>query len=289
MPTLADLKNFAKYHLFHRVVDHPAPETELGVVSLGYEPEAYVEALRGYADRYEVRTFEEVTYRGERYPLLLVRSGRAARTLLVLAGVHGNEQAGLLAIPEVLDRFDARREALSGVELVVLTPVNPVGAAHFSRYNGDGFDINRDFVRFTTREARAVRRVFDEVAPDFQIALHEGPQDATFMFTNRLVDEGLARALLDAMREGGTTLATENYFGSTLEPPGYSPTGDVGHWVHWVWAKTLEMKPSGSWAEDRGVPEITLESSWRADDRETRVRGHVDLVMATLERLAAEA
>src|SRR5690606_32698779 len=119
----------------------------------------------------------------------------------------GNEHAGILAVPEIL-----AHTVEPAVRLVVLAPVNPVGAAEMSRYNGDGFDINRDFVRFETREARAVRRVVEEERPDFVISLHEGPQDRSFMFLNRHIDAALARRLARAIEAGGTALAEHDYF-----------------------------------------------------------------------------
>ena len=38
----------------------------------------------------------------------------------------------------------------------IVTPVNPIGAMEGSRFNGQGFDINRDFRRFDPRQARVV-------------------------------------------------------------------------------------------------------------------------------------
>ena len=116
-------------------------------------------------------------------------------------------------MPSLRNNYDS-----SDVQLVVIAPVNPVGAAELSRYNAQGYDINRDFVRFETQEARAVRRAFEQDRPDFLVALHEGPQDDTFMFTNRRVDPQLAGRLLDAMARGGTELGDKDYFGRTLNP-----------------------------------------------------------------------
>jgi hypothetical protein len=212
--------------------------------------------------------------------MLEVRAAGAGRKLLVLAGVHGNEHAGLLAVPSILDRLEDR-----AVDVSIVTPVNPIGAAHLSRYNGEGYDINRDFVRFYTPEARAVRELFDRFAPDFVVSLHEGPQDATFFFANRCVERDLAVRLLDSMKERGTTLAETDYFGRTLRPPGYAPLSATGHAVSWLWARTLGMMATGMYAEERGIPEITLESSWRLPDRQARVRAHVDLVLTLIDEL----
>jgi hypothetical protein len=287
MPSLAtlpkDLATFAKYHLVRRSVTYPARELELGVVPLSFELERYVATIRAFdGERFEVRTEATVTYRERAHPILSVRSrGPGAKTLLVLAGVHGNEHAGLLAVPSILEQWTSER-----VRLVVVTPANPVGAAELSRYNAEGYDVNRDFVRFATPEARVVRDVYDRERPDFVLSLHEGPQDATFMFANRYVDDALARTLLDALAAGGTVLAEQDYFGMRLEPRGLSPTSRVGRAVNWLWSRALGMKATIGYSEDRGIPELVLESSWRLPDERARVRAHVDLVAAVARALS---
>jgi hypothetical protein len=286
MPSLAtlprDFLRFAKYHLVRRPATYPAPEDDLGIVPLAFDLDRYVAAVRAFdGDRFEVRTEASRTYRGRAHPILSARSRRdAKRTLLVLAGVHGNEHAGLLAVPHILDRWSSER-----VRLVVVTPVNPVGAAHLSRYNAEGYDINRDFVRFDTPEARLVRDVYERERPDFVISLHEGPQDATFMFANRFVGAALARTLLAALAEGGTVLAERDYFGLRLDPRGLSASTPAAEALTWLWAQTLAMKATIAYSEDRGIPEIVLESSWRLPDEATRVRAHVDLVAAVARSL----
>lgn len=286
MPSLAtlprDLAKFAKYHLVRRAVKYPAREDELGIVPLSFDLDRYVETIRGFeGDAWEVRTEATVDYRRRAHPILSVRSRRPAhKTLLVLAGVHGNEHAGLLAVPRILEQWASER-----VRLVVLTPSNPVGAAELSRYNAEGYDINRDFVRFDTPEARLIRAMYDRERPDFVVSLHEGPQDATFMFANRLVDAGLARTLLDALARGGTALADKDYFGLRLDPPGLSAATRASLGVEWIWARTLGMKATIGYSADRGIPELVLESSWRLPDESTRVRAHVDLVEAVARAL----
>jgi len=277
-----DLSKFARYHLVQRVDTGPSRDDEMGIVPLPFDLDRYADAIRGFdGERFEVTTATTVTYQGRAHPILAVRSRAPAdRTLLVLAGVHGNEHAGLLAVPKILEAWGSPR-----VRLVVLTPVNPVGAAETSRLNAEGYDVNRDFVRFATPEARVVREVFERERPDFVISLHEGPQDATFMFANRFVDDATGRALCDALAAGGTALAEKDYFGLRLRPPGLSPSSATGRVVTALWAKTLGMKATIAYSEDRGVPEIVLESSWRIADEAARVRPHVDLVAAVARRM----
>lgn len=280
-----DLRLFAKYHLIRRVVDHPAPETELGVFELDYDWCAYTDELRSVSSELRVGELERISYDGMHYPILRVdgRGQAGAARLLVLAGVHGNERAGVLAVPGILRAWTELSDPRP--HLTVVTPVNPVGAAKLSRYNGEGFDINRDFRRFETREARLVRRVADDVAPSFIVSLHEGPQEGTFLFTNGLVDAQLGSELLAEMERGGTELADRDYFGRRLNPPGYAPLTPTMTVLNVLWASTLGMMATGMWARERGIPEITIESSWRATDPSLRISGHVSLVRAVLAHL----
>lgn len=285
MPSLQDLRHFARFHLKQRAYDHPAQDEELGVVPLGYEPEAFEATVRAFGDRYDVVEEGRVAYRGTSRPILSISTRRtgAARRLLVLSGVHGNEQAGIVCIPEILERYERDGD----VALRVVTPVNAIGAAELSRFNADGYDVNRDFLRFRTEEARLVRRTFDEFRPDFVLSLHEGPQDAAFMFANQHVDGALARRLLAGLEAGGTTLATKDYFGLTLDPPGLSASSPAQRAVLRLWELTLKMQAVNAFAAARGIPELTLESGWRSPDRAARVRAHVDLTLALRQELAA--
>lgn len=284
MPSLKDIPEFVKLHLKQRAYDYPAPDEGMGVVSVGYDPEAFALAVRGFGDRYDVAEEASVTYLDTTRPILSVRSRTANPTnrLLVISGIHGNEQAGIVCIPEILERFDRD----SSVALCVLSPVNPIGAAEFSRFNGDGYDVNRDFIRFQTAEAQLVRRIFDEFKPDFVLSLHEGPQDAAFMFANPHVDGGLARRMLAALEAGGTTLATKDYFGLTLKPPGLSASTPTQRTILRVWEATLKMMAVNAYAASLGIPEITLETGWRATDHDTRVRAHINLTLALSADLA---
>ena len=284
VPTLQDVRHFARLHLKQRAYDHPAQDEDMGVVPIGYEPESFEQAVRAFADRYDVVEEGRVAYRDTTRPILSVSSrnpGAHAR-LLVLSGVHGNEQAGIMCIPEILERFD--RDGRVAVRVV--TPVNAIGAAELSRFNADGSDINRDFIRFRTEEARLVRRMFDEFQPDFVLSLHEGPQDAAFMFANQHVAPALATALLAALEAGGTTLATKDYFGLKLDPPGLSASSPVQRGVLRVWELTLKMMAVNAYAATLGIPEVTLESSWSSPDLAARVRAHVDLTLALCDELA---
>lgn len=281
------LRLFAKYHLVRRNFDFPAPETELGIELLDFDGESYAKALQCNAGNFQLDCLEEVVYRGRAHSIHRLRaSGDAVtrKSLLILCGVHGNEYAGPLVVPLLLEQFNANPERLAHLDLCIVTPVNPVGTEERSRYNGSGYDVNRDFKRFDTPEARAVRRAIDDAAPDFILSLHEGPHDGCFMFANHDVDPSLAAPVLEKLEQAGTRLATSDYFGRTLDTPGYAPPTRALKIAWWLWSKTLGMMSAGMYAHTRRTPEITLESSWREAGDE-RLRTHFAFVLAIVDWL----
>jgi predicted deacylase len=279
-----EVKAFVRLHLKQRAYDYPAPDSSLGVVPIGYDPDAFARTIRGFDDRYDIVEEARVSYLDTNRSIFSVssRSPGAGKRLLIGSGIHGNEQAGILSVPAILERY-----ANADVALKVLTPINAVGAAEVSRFNADGYDINRDFLQFRTAEARLVRSVFDDFRPDFVLSLHEGPQLAAFMFANRHVDIALAKRLLAALEAGGTTLATKDYFHLPLKPPGLSASSRLQRVVLRLWEVTLKQQAVNEFAAARGIPEITLETGWRNTDGEARIRAHVDLAMALTAELGA--
>jgi len=283
VPSLEDVRAFARLHLKERAYDYPARDEDLGVVSLGYDPDAFAATIKSFSDRYDVVEAARVSYQGVSRPMLSVSTlGVGRKRLLVVSGIHGNEQAGIVSVPEVLERYDRD----GPVALRVLTPVNAIGAAELSRFNADGYDINRDFIRFRTEEARLVRDVVDGFRPDFVLSLHEGPQDAAFMFANACVDIAMAKRLLAALEGVGTTLATKDYLGLPLKPPGLSASSPFQRIVLRVWEAGFKMQAVNAFAAARGIPEVTLETGWRSPDADARTRAHVELVLALARELA---
>lgn len=287
VPTVDEVRTFARYHLWRRAFDYPARDPALDVVDLPYAPDELEATLRDAARGLEVDVVGRIPFRGRVHEVLSVGLGpRSSRErVLVLAGVHGNEHAGVLACPEIVRRL--REAPLRDVHVQLLLPVNPVGAVERSRFNGEGYDINRDFVRFSTPEARLVRRVIEELRPTFIVSLHEGPQDATFFFANPEVGAERSARLARRLAGAGTTLASRDYFGRELSPPGVAGPSLATRALTFAWASLLGMQATQGYASRLGIPEITLESSWRSRDRAARLDAHVAMVLAVLDEVSA--
>jgi murein peptide amidase A len=78
--------------------------------------------------------------RGRPITAVLAGSGSAARTILIVGCIHGDECAGA-AITSALARTPVPR----GVRLWLVPELNPDGTAAGTRQNADGVDLNRNF------------------------------------------------------------------------------------------------------------------------------------------------
>lgn len=113
-----------------------------------------------------VLTRRELAYRAGRWPLVRVASralAEAERVVLVLAGLHGDEVAGPLAVARELDSLVERTRA-HGLGVIVYPLANPSGFDAGTRYNADhdrGSAGNGDFLRYLRDDGSMI----DEAEP----------------------------------------------------------------------------------------------------------------------------
>ena len=91
-------------------------------------------------------------------------------TVLVVGGMHGNEEAGYLAAEKIRD-WDIQRGTL-----VTIPRANAAAVEADRRSTVDGYDLNRQFPTGSTPEtelARAIWGVVEEYDPDEVLDLHE--------------------------------------------------------------------------------------------------------------------
>jgi protein MpaA len=74
-------------------------------------------------------------------PILAVHIGDdTGRTVLVFGAIHGNETAGIAIADAIINE-----PVTPGTDIWVVPDLNPDGAAHDTRQNADGVDLNRNF------------------------------------------------------------------------------------------------------------------------------------------------
>jgi hypothetical protein len=109
----------------------------------------------------------------------LLRCGNGPVKVMVWSQMHGDEATGTMAILDFL-RFVAMDinaelivQILKECTLYFIPMVNPDGAERFSRRNVQQIDINRDYLKQTSAEAKLLASLQDQIKPEFGFNLHD--------------------------------------------------------------------------------------------------------------------
>ena len=105
------------------------------------------------------------------------KSAEGLPVIYLSSGVHGDEPAGPLALLEMLE--DGFFE--QPVNWLICPLLNPVGLTKGTRENGEGIDLNRDYLALKSEEVRAhVHWLKQQPVPDIFISLHEDWESSGF-------------------------------------------------------------------------------------------------------------
>lgn len=277
---MTSLKLFTKYFLNQQPVDGPVKQTDFTDMHL--EPvdfEAYKKELRSLCKNHQV--LKAITYKDKPYEILqLDTNPQANKRLLVFAGVHGNEFAAALSVIDLLKDIKQQPDRYKDCHLRIITPLNPVGFVHQSRYNEIGRDINRDFKDFVTEGGKLQKQVIEEFNPDFLITLHEGPQDGFFVVAENDTPKSFQPKLVQALEKEGVQLARKSFLRFGISK---------GYWhkakFFYVIQKLLGIYTLGRFSHERKLPQLTTESPWASKDVNARRKGHVVTVRTVVGSL----
>jgi murein endopeptidase len=138
-------------------------------------PTRIVRPLVHHDDHLHVRLQDDRAWRvllgesGRGRPIYAYRLGNpAARKVLVVGTVHGNEPAGTAVTRRLLQVSPPLR-----AELWIVPDLNPDGRAAGTRSNAAGADLNRDFGRFSQPETRVARALIRSIRPWLSVWYHQ--------------------------------------------------------------------------------------------------------------------
>jgi len=204
-------------------------------------------------------------------------SGASGPTVLVTAGIHGNERA-----PPHAARTIGTWKPIRGL-IVVFPEVNRPALAAGTRHTPRARfpDLNRTFPTAETPEARgelgrALWQKVLEIAPDWVLDLHEGydfnrrtkkSMGSSIVYVNDPRTQALTLAMAERLRTAVNRTIGDPTKAFTLISPG--PKASLARSV------TALL----------GVPSLVLETTWPSQPMTVRVAQHVLLVTTCLRAL----
>ncbi|CAN5491540.1 murein tripeptide amidase MpaA [soil metagenome] len=178
-------------------------------------------------------------------PMICLTAGNGADRSLLMASIHGNENAGTPLLEELLKRLEANPKLVEGRSVTFLFVTNPDGYVYDQRSNAHGVDLNRNFAAtnrensprngetpLSEPESRAIEAYLKRLRPARILSIHQ-------------------------------PLETIDYDG-----PGEEIANAMGQYT-WLGVDRIGSRPGslGSYAgEDLGIPIITMELTRDADN-----------------------
>lgn len=281
---IKSLKLFKKYYLTTCPAKGPEKQQDFEMFLKKLNISDYYQQLLFYSSRFDIKVLETINYQSKDYPIYKIeyKCQDSKYKLLIISAVHGNEFATALVIPKLLDDILQNPDFYSKWNIQIIVPANPVGLSYQSRYNQNGYDINRDFKNFSTIEARVQRDVLDDSQPDIIITLHEGPQDGFFITGTKRIDRKLELKIIEALKKENIKLAKKSYLKIPLKTEGLMKED---WFFRFIFYQLLRIYFLENYADKKGTGVITTESPWQEKNIEARIKPHLITIKAIIQNI----
>jgi hypothetical protein len=141
--------------------------------------EFVVEKMHGIHQRNSKILFEEVGKSAEDRSINKLSFGIGDTKLLLWSQMHGDEATATAGLLSVFYFFAQNFETpfvqtlYQSLNIQAIVMLNPDGSERYQRRNVQGIDINRDAQRFASPEARILKKMHEQIQPDFGFNLHD--------------------------------------------------------------------------------------------------------------------
>ncbi len=123
-----------------------------------------------------------------------------AKSVLICAGIHGDEPAGVEALLEFLEQGNT--QLVDGFNFLIYPCNNPHGYVHNRRDNSDGADINRTFKTDETSEAVMIKESLSGRRFHVIIDLHEDYDSVGFyLYEQRRSGELIGGRIIETVED----------------------------------------------------------------------------------------
>lgn len=159
--------------------------------------------------------------------------GEGPDVSMVLATIHGNENAGTPLTYQLARHLEANPALLQGRKVILVPVINPDGYADNRRFNARGIDLNRNFPAdnrentprygmqaLSEPESRIIEGLLRIYAPQRIVSMHEPLQTVDWDGPGRELAEHMARYTnLPVEKVGARPGSLGSYAGETLGIP----------------------------------------------------------------------
>lgn len=110
-------------------------------------------------------------------PIYMARFGNGNTKILAWSQMHGNEANATLAMLDILETWEKypefKTQLLDKIQLDFIFMLNPDGSQEWKRRNALDIDLNRDFIKQSSKEFTILNNIVEATQYDYALNLHE--------------------------------------------------------------------------------------------------------------------
>ena len=112
-------------------------------------------------------------------PIYQFKIGAGKIKILAWSQMHGNESTTTKAVFDLFNCFKLNinntviSEILANCSIHIIPILNPDGAEAYTRVNANSIDLNRDLQELSQPESRLLKKLYNDIQPDFCLNLHD--------------------------------------------------------------------------------------------------------------------
>jgi predicted deacylase len=141
----------------------------------------------GLSDKFAVTETGTVDYPENSYTMYKVTYNAVNETgnrrYLFISCVHGNEIAPVYAIKDFILYLDSKEQVINNTTIDFIYILNPYGFEYAVRHNGEGKDLNRDFISSKTQEIKLLMNDIKNTEYTGVYDFHEHSATKGFFYT----------------------------------------------------------------------------------------------------------
>jgi len=131
------------------------------------------EQLEEFFTRFDTIT-KSIGFSVQNRPIKMLEVGSGSYKILIWSQMHGNESTTTKALLDLIPWFiDVNQDKLhSAFTLYIIPQLNPDGSLLYSRNNANNIDLNRDAIKMSQPESKALKFIYEKIQPNLCLNLH---------------------------------------------------------------------------------------------------------------------
>jgi hypothetical protein len=182
----------------------------INAVDVVRDYEDQISFIFNLSNKFTIHEIGTINYSENKYSMykLTYNNNISNKRYLVISGIHGIEVAPIYAIKDYIIYLDTK-ETIEDLTIDFIYILNPYGFEYNWRYNGRGYDLNRDFINMENQEIQILISNTKDTQYAGMYDFHEADSKGFFLYYYAGRSKKMANSILNNLKNENVYLDNE--------------------------------------------------------------------------------